>query len=125
MKKFKKEPSATVLTKEAEDNQDRPDYTGFEDLTPVGAKAREAVGKAYREAKEGSYDLSKDGPNNPRLLAVRKAAQDVIAKDREQRKPSEKTNPAGDTYKKGGKVSSASKRADGCCVKGKTRGKMM
>ena len=28
-------------------------------------------------------------------------------------------------YKKGGKVSSASSRADGCCVKGKTRGKMM
>ena len=27
--------------------------------------------------------------------------------------------------KKGGKVSSASKRADGCCTKGKTRGKMM
>ena len=28
-------------------------------------------------------------------------------------------------YKKGGKVSSASKRADGCCVKGKTKGKMV
>ena len=27
--------------------------------------------------------------------------------------------------KKGGKVSSASKRADGCCVKGKTRGRMV
>ena len=27
--------------------------------------------------------------------------------------------------KKGGKVSSASKRADGCCVKGKTKGKMI
>lgn len=27
--------------------------------------------------------------------------------------------------KKGGKVSSASKRADGCCVKGKTKGKMV
>ena len=27
--------------------------------------------------------------------------------------------------KKGGKVSSASKRADGCCIKGKTRGKMV
>jgi hypothetical protein len=27
--------------------------------------------------------------------------------------------------KKGGKISSASKRADGCCVKGKTRGRMM
>jgi hypothetical protein len=27
--------------------------------------------------------------------------------------------------KKGGKVSSASKRADGCAVKGKTKGKMV
>ena len=27
--------------------------------------------------------------------------------------------------KKGGKVSSASSRADGCCIKGKTRGKMV
>jgi hypothetical protein len=27
--------------------------------------------------------------------------------------------------KKGGSVSSASKRADGCCVKGKTRGRMV
>lgn len=28
-------------------------------------------------------------------------------------------------YAKGGSVSSASKRADGCCVKGKTRGKIV
>ena len=28
-------------------------------------------------------------------------------------------------YKSGGKVSSASKRADGCCVKGKTKGRMI
>ena len=28
-------------------------------------------------------------------------------------------------YKKGGKISSASKRADGCCIKGKTKGKMV
>ena len=28
-------------------------------------------------------------------------------------------------YKSGGKVSSASKRADGCAIKGKTRGKMV
>ena len=37
----------------------------------------------------------------------------------------ETTNPMGDSYKKGGSVSSASSRADGCCTKGKTRGKMM
>jgi hypothetical protein len=28
-------------------------------------------------------------------------------------------------YKSGGKVSSASKRADGCCVKGKTKGRIV
>ena len=28
-------------------------------------------------------------------------------------------------FKSGGKVSSASKRADGCAIKGKTRGKML
>ena len=32
---------------------------------------------------------------------------------------------ASSDYKKGGKVSSASKRADGCCVKGKTKGRMV
>lgn len=28
-------------------------------------------------------------------------------------------------FKKGGSVSNASKRADGCCIKGKTRGKII
>ena len=36
----------------------------------------------------------------------------------------ERRNIAGDTYKKGGKVS-ASSRADGCAVKGKTKGRMV
>ena len=31
----------------------------------------------------------------------------------------------GKPFKSGGKVSSASKRGDGCCVKGKTKGKMV
>ena len=30
----------------------------------------------------------------------------------------------GENFKKGGKVKSASKRADGCCKRGKTRGKI-
>jgi len=37
----------------------------------------------------------------------------------------ETTNPMGDKYRKGGMVGSASKRADGCAVKGKTRGKIV
>ena len=36
----------------------------------------------------------------------------------------DKMNAAGDTYKKGGKVSSASKRADGIAQRGKTKGRM-
>ena len=35
------------------------------------------------------------------------------------------TAQAGPKMKKGGVVSSASKRADGCCVKGKTKGRMV
>jgi hypothetical protein len=35
-----------------------------------------------------------------------------------------RTGRTSDDYKKGGKVSSASSRADGCCVKGKTKGTM-
>jgi len=38
-----------------------------------------------------------------------------------KRDTGENTNPAGDTYKKGGAVKSASARADGCCIRGKTR----
>ena len=35
-----------------------------------------------------------------------------------------RVNEMGDTYKKGGKVNSASSRADGIAQRGKTRGKM-
>ena len=42
-----------------------------------------------------------------------------------KRNTGENTNPAGDTFKHGGKVSSASKRADGIATKGKTRGKFV
>jgi hypothetical protein len=39
--------------------------------------------------------------------------------------PSKEVKKFDDNYKKGGKVGSASKRADGCCVKGKTKGRMV
>jgi len=83
-------------------SQDSPEYSALDDETPVGKKADEAARKAYREANEGDWDLGQ--PNNPRLTAVKKAAQGVIQKDREQTKPFENANPMGDTYKRGGKV---------------------
>jgi len=60
-----------------------------------------------------------------RSPAEREARQ--MMKDRAEAKAAEaaynKSMPS--PYKGGGKVSSASKRADGCCTKGKTRGKMV
>ena len=49
------------------------------------------------------------------------------AKDREERETSRKESMTMDEMKMraGGKVSSASKRADGCAIKGKTKGRMV
>jgi len=51
----------------------------------------------------------------------------AIAKDAYSGKEEErrKKQASGMPMKKGGKVSSASSRADGCATKGKTRGKMV
>lgn len=55
--------------------------------------------------------------------------EDKLEEIRRSMKPSEggtnKVSAENKAYKKGGKVSSASKRADGCCVKGKTKGKYL
>jgi hypothetical protein len=59
---------------------------------------------------------------------------EVLEKAKADRKPSGGSGSAGmpklnrdlmRNYKAGGKVSSASKRADGCAVKGKTKGRMV
>jgi len=54
-------------------------------------------------------------------LLPRAIAKDAYSDEEEKRKK----QAAGAPMKKGGKVSSASSRADGCAVKGKTRGKMV
>ena len=59
----------------------------------------------------------------PKRMA--KAAVSLIKPKTTKPDTGETTNPMGDKYAKGGKVSSASKRADGCAIKGKTRGKMV
>ena len=55
--------------------------------------------------------------------------KEMVAKARRQR-PQQSTGSTGGmggykSYAKGGSVSSASKRADGCAVKGKTKGRMV
>jgi hypothetical protein len=53
-------------------------------------------------------------------------ARDAGMRAKEDVKRGERTSPMGDiSYKKGGKVSSASKRADGIAQRGKTKGRMV
>ena len=84
--------------------------TGEKELERRGAKKREADAEIKRE--------SRGVPKPANFDAIEESKQD--AKDAADRK---KISDMG--YKKGGSVSSASKRADGCCIKGKTRGKMV
>jgi hypothetical protein len=76
----------------------------------LDAKKREADAEMKRESRGIQKPANFD--------AIQESKQD--AKDAADRK---KISDMG--YKKGGSVSSASKRADGCCIKGKTRGKMV
>jgi hypothetical protein len=53
---------------------------------------------------------------------VAKAAINLVKPKSTKPDTGETTNPMGDKYAKGGKVKSASARADGIAIRGKTRG---
>jgi hypothetical protein len=81
-------------------------------MTPAEQKAYHAANAAKGKEFEKKQD--------ERLMKPIREAGETAVKGMEEGK----MNPMGDTYKKGGKVSSASSRADGCAVKGHTRGKI-
>jgi hypothetical protein len=75
--------------------------------------------KAYylENAKKGKkFEKEQD----ERLMKPIREAGEAAVKGMEEGR----MDAMGNAYKKGGKVSSASKRADGCAVKGHTRGKI-
>ena len=76
---------------------------GFVNPRPVNVSDEDYI------TPEQEYEMRKE----------RNAARDAQAANREFNK----AMPSPDRYAKGGKVSSASSRADGCAVRGKTRGK--
>jgi hypothetical protein len=67
-------------------------------------------------ARKQSEMESKDQATKDKWMGILKGGMNILSS------PMKTPNK---TYKKGGSVSSASKRADGCCVKGKTRGKIV
>ena len=95
--------------------QDHPDYWGKEDDSTSGRAAAEA----YDSLKEPKDYYQPKKPYDYGMLSrtgVKKAQQAAKTV-----KEAETTNPMGDKYKKGGKVKSASARADGIAIRGKTR----
>ena len=99
----------------------QPDYVGYEDYTPSGRAALREYNKEAQDAKD--YVKRKRSP--PYSLSAAKKAQAVQRETAaEIKRETRSTVPEG-RYAKGGKVSSASKRADGIAQRGKTRGRFV
>jgi hypothetical protein len=99
-----------------------PDYTPVDEPVRTGPKPAEpgsdirVDGKPVKPTSKKDTDpLGEAADNTMKMIARKRAAAEEAKKS--------KVNAMGDTYAKGGMT--ASKRADGCCTKGKTRGKMM
>lgn len=86
-------------------------YDAFESYKEEGIKEANKLTPAQEKAKK-EY-LSKVAAENAETASGNKNMKEA------------ERNTTGYEYKKGGKVSSASKRADGCAVRGKTKGKML
>jgi hypothetical protein len=76
-------------------------------------KAREAANAAQANAKQKAAIDKK-------LKPIREGGEEAVQGMEEGR-----MDAMGNAYKKGGSVSSASKRADGCAVRGKTKGRFV
>jgi hypothetical protein len=77
-------------------------------------------------AKNGydqTYEDDRKENEETRALVKKAVMAPINAVKPKETKPDtgETTNPMGDKYKKGGKVKSASARADGIAIRGKTR----
>lgn len=96
--------------------------TGDDDYgTSLSKGAMYAADKAAKEHaetgtwKDGSPSKTRGQISAESMDVGRKAAREAAAEERREARG----------MKKGGKVSSASSRADGCCQRGKTKGRMV
>ena len=81
--------------------------------------------KAYKPRRPGT---TLDDVVTPEMRERRKAMIEEAKADEDMKaagKAYDKAMPSPERYAKGGSVGSASKRADGCAMRGKTKGKMV
>jgi len=96
---------AKTAASEAVDSDEAKKFKKALEVMSAASPNLGAMRDAGRYAKKGVEKLMREGKNRSRNTG-------------------ETSNPMGDSYKKGGAVS-ASRRADGCATKGKTKGTMV
>ena len=111
------------------------------DAEAKAEQAKETTKERNKAAKagQGSLDLSGADEARAKLKAMAQEARDINKDERTYKRFGEPKGGGGGggsggiksmkyepkTFKTGGKVSSASKRADGCAMRGKTKGCMV
>ena len=126
MKKVKKYAEGGELPQAMVDRMAREENEETRDLLMGPARAGVRAGKAVAEKVKkdltgGAFTGARlNMPSNTRLGKLSAADTRLLNKtDAMKKNPYETEEDMG--MKKGGKVSSASKRADGCAIRGKTR----
>ena len=97
-----------------------------EQTTPLAGLLRQIrSAKVDTEGGMGPLRRGMQGFSNTIAPGIEAIERMTSRKPRTEDEMSELTREVGRGMKKGGKVSSASKRADGCAIKGKTRGRII
>jgi hypothetical protein len=126
MAKMKKYAAGGELPQDMVDRMAREENEADRELIMAPARAAGRAAKAVgNKVKEdltgGAYTGSRlNMPSNTRLGKLSAADTRLLNKTDAMRKNPYATERESE-YKKGGSVSSASKRADGCAIRGKTR----
>ena len=108
----------------AEKRMEERDKKNPESLPAKINKAAKAVtGKKSEPKEDFSYTQTMKEKSEPKEdFSYTQTMKEVMVPRNDSKSRAERTNPAGDTYKKGGMTASA--RADGIAQRGKTRGKI-
>ena len=125
-KTYRERSSNTILAKEGD-----PDYQKLMKTRPGFFKdekhSQESIMRGLEEADDAEKNLLSRGVSKVKKAILGSDVDNELAKER-MRKMDEKNPDSSQAkvnkalgMKSGGKVSSASKRADGCAIRGKTR----
>jgi len=98
-------------------NTPKPTQSKKTDINEIPEELRAPDYKAPSVVKNVSKEVTKRRPTTPGYISIEKDSM----KPSSQKRGEKLMEGAGLNFKSGGKVSSASKRADGCAVRGKTR----